>query len=132
MNYVLWWLFLLETCCSLFFHSHNCRTFIFSSWNLLCAEFFFHETYFILIWNKLHVFLSWNLLQADLLFVKYNVLFYHNIFLLEKCCMLFFSWNMMHVDSIHEIMLHVDYFFKKLNVSWFMPSRNLLYFISCS
>ena len=41
----------------------------------------------------------------------------------------FSSWNMMHADFRSWNLLQVKHFFKKLNASWFMSSRNLIYFL---
>jgi len=51
------------------------------------------------------------------------------ICLRETCCILLLSsWNTILADFHSWNLLNVDYFFNILNVSWFMFSRNLLYF----
>jgi len=62
-------------------------------------------------------------------FILSWLLIYLDIFLPENCCMLVFSSrNMMHTDFCTWNFLHVDYFFKKLKISWILSLKNLLYF----
>ena len=85
-----------------------------------CVVIFFREIQFILIFFFVKLVVCWFILSLYLI--------YHGIFLCETCSSygMFFvkpeacwfcSWNL----------LHVDYFFKKLNVSWFTSSRNFFF-----
>ena len=106
MNYVLCWLFLLETCCLLFFHNHNCRTFIFSSWKTC---------------NKLHVFFYLET-SYRLIYCLWNIMYYFIIifFFLKNAAYCFFR----------EIWCMLILFMKKCCM-WIISSRNLMYLNLC-
>ena len=79
-------------------------------WSLIYLVIFLYETSSLTVFSFVKLNLSWYFSSLNFLRVVFT------------------PWNMMDVNFCLWKLLHGDYFYKIINVSWFMPSRNLLSF----